>query len=138
VLACTDWPLCNGQWWPTMDWHHGFTLLRELGQGAGGEVLPFEALVAIHFAHRWFALVPTLLLLMLALQLRRLDSPTARRFAAALVALLSLQLLSGLSNVVLGWPLLAALGHSAGAAGLVLLLSLLLARAGDGAQRVAA
>ena len=49
-------------------------------------------------------------------------------FAAALAGLLLAQVASGLSNVVLGWPLLAALGHSAGAAGLVLLLTLVLAR----------
>ena len=39
-----------------------------------------------------------------------------------LVGLLVLQLLSGLSNVVLDWPLLAALLHTAGAAGFVALL----------------
>ena len=25
VLACTDFPLCNGQWIPQMDFRHGFT-----------------------------------------------------------------------------------------------------------------
>ena len=34
--------------------------------------------------------------------------------------------------MVLGWPLVAALGHSAGAAGMVLLLTLLLARSAPG------
>ena len=51
-----------------------------------------------------------------------------RRAAAALLALTLWQVASGLSNVVLGWPLLAALGHSAGAAALVAGLSSLLAR----------
>jgi len=50
-----------------------------------------------------------------------------RRHGAGLAVLTLLQFASGLSNVVLGWPLVAALGHSAGAAGLVLLLALLLA-----------
>jgi cytochrome c oxidase assembly protein subunit 15 len=59
---------------------------------------------------------------------RRADCPATGRFALGLLALLGLQILSGLSNVVLGWPLLAALGHSAGAAALVLLMTLLLAR----------
>jgi cytochrome c oxidase assembly protein subunit 15 len=45
-----------------------------------------------------------------------------------LALLLLAQWASGLSNVVLGWPLPAALSHSAGAAGFVLLLTLLLAR----------
>ena len=56
------------------------------------------------------------------------DSTSMRRFGLALAGLLLAQVFSGLSNVVLGWPLIAALGHSAGAAGLVLVLSLLLAR----------
>ena len=46
-----------------------------------------------------------------------------------LLLLLAAQLASGLSNVVLDWPLAAALAHSGGAAGLLLLLVLLLARA---------
>jgi cytochrome c oxidase assembly protein subunit 15 len=111
-----------------MDAAQGFTLLRELGQAAGGGTLPFEALVAIHMAHRVFAVAVVVLFAALAWRLWREGSVVARRFAGALVLLLVAQLLSGLSNVVLGWPLLAALGHSAGAAGLVLLLALLLAR----------
>ncbi|MDO9072905.1 MAG: COX15/CtaA family protein [Rubrivivax sp.] len=128
VLACTGFPQCNGQWWPAMDAAHGFTLLRELGMAGHGGLLPFEALVAIHMAHRLFALVATVVLGALAWRLWRAGAAVARRFGAALAALLLAQLLSGLSNVVLGWPLAAALLHSAGAAALVLVLTLLLAR----------
>ena len=127
VLACTGFPTCNGQWWPAMDFGHGFTLLRGLGEGGGGRGLTLEALVAIHMAHRLFAVVVVAVLSLLAWRLWR--GPGAhRRSGALLAALLLAQVLSGLSNVVLGWPLLAALGHSAGAAGLVLVLALLLAQ----------
>ena len=34
VLACRDFPTCQGAWWPAMDFAHGFALLRELGAGA--------------------------------------------------------------------------------------------------------
>ena len=132
VLACTGFPQCNGQWWPAMDAAQGFTLLRELGQGRDGAALPLEAMVAIHMAHRLFAVVVTVLFSALAWRLwqggRRANDAVLRRFGLALAALLLAQLVSGLSNVVLGWPLVAALGHSAGAAGLVLVLALLLAR----------
>ncbi len=128
VLACTGFPQCNGQWWPAMDVGHGFTLLRELGMAGHGGLLPFEALVAIHMAHRLFALVATVVLGVLAWRLWRAGEPVARRFGGALAALLLAQLASGLSNVVLGWPLAAAIGHAAGAAALVLTLVLLLAR----------
>jgi cytochrome c oxidase assembly protein subunit 15 len=39
------------------------------------------------------------------------------------------QLASGLSNVVLGWPLIGAVAHTAGAAAWVTLLTLLITRA---------
>lgn len=126
VLACTGFPQCNGQWWPAMDFGHGFTLLRDLGHAGHGGLLPFEALVAVHMVHRLFAVVVVLVLGWLAWRLRR--TPALRRFGLGLAALLAAQVASGLSNVVLGWPLPAALGHSAGAAALVLLLTLLLAR----------
>ena len=132
VLACTGFPQCNGEWWPAMDVAQGFTLLRELGHGRDGGALPVEAMVAIHMAHRLFAVVVTLLLGGLAWRLwqggRHAGDAVQQRFGLALGALLLAQLISGLSNVVLGWPLVAALGHSAGAAGLVLVLALLLAR----------
>lgn len=124
VLACTGFPACNGHWWPEMDVAHGFTLLRGLGEGG----LTHEALVGIHMMHRLFAVVVVLMLGALAWALWRSGEASARRFGGALALLLLLQLASGLSNVVLGWPLPAALAHSAGAAALVLTLSLLLAR----------
>jgi cytochrome c oxidase assembly protein subunit 15 len=46
-----------------------------------------------------------------------------------LAALVGLQLATGLSNVVLGWPMLAALLHTGGAAALVLVMTWLLTRA---------
>jgi cytochrome c oxidase assembly protein subunit 15 len=135
VLACSSFPACNGSYWPEMDFGDGFTLLRELGRAGHGGVLSFEALVAIHMAHRLFALAATLVLLVLSLRLW--PAPGGRRFAVALAALLLAQLASGLSNVVLGWPLAAALAHSAGAAALVLLLTLLLARSAPGSATAA-
>jgi len=51
-----------------------------------------------------------------------------RRAAAWLLALLVVQVASGLSNVLLDWPLLAALLHTAGAAALVAVLTSLALR----------
>lgn len=126
VLACQGFPQCNGQWWPTMNFTEGFHIFRHLGHTGDGDLLSFEALVAIQMVHRLCAVVATAALGWLAWRLWR--TPAARRWGAGLAGLLLLQLISGLSNVVLGWPLLAALGHSAGAAALVLLLTLLLSR----------
>ena len=129
VLACVGFPQCNGSWWPAMDFAGGFTVLRELGGvAAHGRPLTLEGLVAIHMAHRLFAVVVAVALSALAWRLWRQNEAALRRFGVALAGLLFAQVLSGLSNVVLGWPLIAALAHSAGAAALVLLLTTLLAR----------
>jgi heme a synthase len=128
VLACRGFPQCNGQWWPQADYAAGFTLLRELGRTGSTGYVSFEALVAIQMAHRLFALVVLVAVLALAWRLWRDHGAAARRAAATLVSLLVLQLLSGLSNVVLDWPLLAALLHTAGAAGFVALLVCLVFR----------
>ena len=130
VLACAGFPQCNGEWWPAMDFSSGFTLLRGLGDvaEAGSAVArTLESQVAVHMAHRMTAGAVVLVLGALAWRLWR-SGAACMGFAQALAALLVAQVASGLSSVVLGWPLVAALGHSAGAAGLVLLLTLLLAR----------
>lgn len=120
VLACTDFPACQGSWWPPMDFRQGFEVWRELGKTGTGEHLTFAALTAIHYTHRLFAYVVLALLLALAWALWR----TALRMQArALLALALLQLVTGLSNVVLGWPLMAAVLHTGGAALLVSVLA---------------
>lgn len=125
VLACSDFPRCQGQWWPSMDLRAGFELWRPLGHRANGQVLPFAALTAIHYVHRLMAygVLLALGLLAWALHRRALLAGTAR----ALALLAVWQLASGLSNVVLGWPLLAAVAHTGGAAALVLTLTWALA-----------
>jgi Uncharacterized protein required for cytochrome oxidase assembly len=57
VLACRDFPTCQGSWWPEMRIAEGFVLLRPLGVSGDAGYLPFAALTAIHMAHRLGALV---------------------------------------------------------------------------------
>lgn len=125
VLACDEFPTCHGgQWWPHLDFAQGFQLWRELGQRAGGGYLGFEALAAIHMTHRIGAAVVFTALLLLAWRLRAY----APRASQALLAVSAWQFISGLSNVVLDWPIVAALAHTAGAAVMLGLLTTLLAR----------
>ena len=128
VLACTGFPRCNGQWWPAMEFAEGFDPLRHLGQTASGTLLGLESLVGIHMVHRMVAVAAAGALLWLAWRLGRSDARTVRRFGLGLALLTLLQVATGLSNVVLSWPLVAALAHTSGAAALVLLLAMLLAR----------
>jgi cytochrome c oxidase assembly protein subunit 15 len=118
VLACRDFPTCQGSWWPSMNLSEGFTLWRELGANHAGEAITFPALTAIHYVHRLTAYAVFAVLLALAWALWRV--PGLERFARVLVALCAWQFLTGLSNVVLDWPLLAAVSHTGGAAALVI------------------
>lgn len=125
VLACDEFPTCHGgQWWPHLDFIQGFQLWRDLGMKADGSMLGFEALAAIHMAHRIGAGVVFAAMLALA-WLLRLRAPQWTRW---LLAAAGWQLATGLSNVVLDWPIIAALGHTGGAAVLLALLTTLLAR----------
>ena len=138
VLACSDFPTCQGSWWPAADFAQGFTLLRELGAGKDGGYLPFAALTAIHLAHRLGAAVVFVAMAALVWRLHADGGAAPRRWAWAITAVAAWQFASGLSNVVLGWPLVAALAHTAGAAGLVTLLTLMLARAHQARPRLRA
>ena len=120
-----------------MDASQGFTLLRELGRAGHGGYLNFDALVAIHMTHRLFAVLALGALVWGAWRLWRQPGLALRRYGVWLAAALLWQAGSGLSNVVLGWPIAAALAHSAGAAVLVALLTSLWARLQAGG-RVAA
>ncbi|HEU4457968.1 MAG TPA: COX15/CtaA family protein [Methylibium sp.] len=126
VLACTDFPTCHGVVWPSMDFAQGFELLRPLGARADGGYLSFEALTAIHMAHRLGAAVLLMAIGVLVARLWRHEA--LRPIARGLVAVLAWQLATGVGNVVLGWPLAAALGHTGGAAVLVLLMTALAVR----------
>lgn len=114
ALACADFPQCHGTWVPAMDFAHGFTLRRELGETAAGDLLPFDALVAIHWAHRVMALVVVLYLLILAWRLLR--TPGFAGTGLAIAGLLAVQATLGISNVVYSLPLPVAVAHNTGAA----------------------
>ena len=129
VLACQTFPTCQGSWWPSMDFAQGFTLLRELGAGKDGGYLPFPALTAIHYVHRLGAYVVLVALLWFAARLYASGDRALQRWSLGLAGVALWQLASGLGNVLLGWPLLAALAHTAGAEALVTLLTFLISRA---------
>jgi cytochrome c oxidase assembly protein subunit 15 len=122
-MACSDFPLCQGSWAPPdMDFANGFTLWRNLGMTAGADAspIPFQALVAIHWTHRAFAAVALVSLAWLAWRAHAV--PSTRRAGFQLAALLVLQLVTGMSNVIFEWPLLLAVMHNAGAAALVVVV----------------
>ena len=135
VLACTGFPQCNGQWWPALNWSEGFTFARELGRRADGAPIAMTALVAIQWAHRLFALAFTAAMGWLAARLWARGNKS-RRQAVIILGIVVVQWATGLSNVVLGWPLVAALAHTAGAAALVICIGFEIAAALNSRTRV--
>lgn len=121
VLVCNTFPMCQGSWWPAMDFAQGFELWRPLGLSADGSPLAFHALTAIHYAHRLFAYMVFVLLGVLVWRLYRAGRLARQRRWIAALALM--QLATGLSNVVLDWPLVAAVLHTGGAAALMTALT---------------
>jgi len=126
ALACMDFPTCHGRWLPAMDWRGGFSLIRALGELPSGEMISQQALTAIHWVHRNIAFAVFAWLGSLAWVLRRYAG--LRGLAQLLLALLLVQLLTGLTTIFFQWPLLVAVLHNGGAAGLVLVIVTLLVR----------
>ena len=116
ALACQDFPLCQGQWQPPMDFAQAFTLHRELGYDTNGRLLSAEALTAIHWMHRVGALVVLCGGALLALALLRSTWPSGRFWGWLLLALLVIQPGLGIANVLLSLPLPLAVAHNLGAA----------------------
>ena len=113
-LACgAEFPTCQGALVPPRMSPAGFALNRDLGQTVDGRPLAQDALAAIHFAHRAFAIVVAAAFIALAATLWKNN---ARPAATALLALLALQLVIGIVNAVASVPLWAALSHNAAAA----------------------
>jgi len=121
VLACTQFPQCQGSWWPPMNFEQGFQVWRELGHTREGVPLEFAALTAIHYVHRLMAYLVLAVLAVLAVRLMR--QPALQAQGRWLAALALLQLATGLGNVLLGWPLAAAVLHTGGAAAMAVVLT---------------
>jgi len=122
AVACVDLPTCHGQWWPQMDFANGFHLTQHIGPNYLGGQLDSDARTAIHMTHRIGALLVTLVLLLLAWQLKRNG---LSRLAGLLVLALAVQVSLGISNVLLHLPLLVAVAHNLGGAALLLTLVLI-------------
>jgi len=118
ALACPDLPLCRGSLVPSMDFANAFHVLRELGQTPDGALLSNEALTAIHWTHRMFALVALAMVFGLAAR----SWPVLPRLSLALALIVLTQFVLGVSNVFFSLPLPLAAAHNAGAALLIVTL----------------
>ncbi len=121
ALVCPDFPTCQGQWWPNVDFADGFVPWRGLGVNYEGGVLSLAAATAVHMAHRLGALITFLYVGWLALHVIRVGGKEhlCRYGLWMLIALLA-QIALGVVNVLNHLPLPVAVAHN-GMAALLLL-----------------
>jgi heme a synthase len=132
VLACADFPTCNGTMLPAMSWNEAFTFMRELGKNPDGTYLSVDALRTIHWAHRIGALVLTAIIVVAAIALMKADAAMKRHAIFIKLALIA-QIAIGISTVLFDQPILVATAHNFFAA--VLLATLVIAAYRAGASR---
>lgn len=118
--SCPDFPKCQGQWLPQTDFAQAFKLSRGFDINYEYGVLDNIGRLTIHFAHRCGAAIVGLLLSALAIYLLRIPVVTWRRFGAALLAAVLLQITIGISLVLSHFRLWLGDAHNAGAAILLL------------------
>jgi cytochrome c oxidase assembly protein subunit 15 len=112
ALACPDFPTCQTQWWPEMDFRKGFDVSQEVGPNYLGGTMHSQARAAIHMTHRLGALVAFVVIGLLAFRLAWRGSTDERRLAIVLGSLLVLQIGLGITNVVGTLPLAVATAHN--------------------------
>ncbi len=122
ALACADFPLCHGQWWPVVSFAEGFNLTQTIGPNYLGGLLEGEARTAIHLGHRLGALIVSIAIIGLVIGLWLSKAAQVRPMAAWLLLVLVVQIGLGVTNVLASLPLAVAVAHNA--VGAVLLLSL--------------
>jgi len=128
ALSCPDFPTCQEQWLPELNFGEAFVPWQALTEGRKdyeGGVLNNDANVTIHVMHRLGALITLFVVgfLIIKLLVSEFD-PTAKRIGLLLVLVLLMQISLGISNVVLSLPLFVAVAHNA--VGALLLLSMVL------------
>lgn len=119
AIICTDFPTCQGNIIPPLDFSGAFTVSTEGVTNYLGGHLDNDARVTIHWMHRLGALITTLYLAFLIVKLF-LSGWT--KFALWISSVLVTQIALGISNVVLSLPLAIAVAHNGVA--VLLLMSL--------------
>lgn len=119
AIICTDFPTCQGNLIPPLDFSGAFTISTEGVNNYLGGHLDNSARVTIHWMHRVGAMVTTIYLLFLIIKLF-INGWTM--FAVFISTLLITQVTLGVSNVLFSLPLAVAVAHNGVA--VLLLMSL--------------
>lgn len=123
ALACTELPVCEGEWYAKLDFAGAFSIPEADNYEFGAH--PYEDRMTMHIVHRFGALVVFIYLCWLGIRLYSTSiSDRIKNQSVLLVSLLGAQIALGISNVVYSLPVSVAVAHNAVA--VLLLLSLIL------------
>ena len=122
ALQCVEFPTCvGGEYLPAMNFSEGFTLWHGTDKNFEFGILSNEARVAIHTTHRIGAVITALFTIWLGLKILLTPAYSPLKKAGiALLVVVTIQFILGVSNVLLSLPLLVAVAHNAGGALLIL------------------
>lgn len=124
ALACTEMPICEGNWYERLDITGAFSVPEAENYEFGAH--NYEQRMTMHIAHRLGAVITFIYLSWLALKLyTKAISGYIKRISVILMLVLSAQVLLGVSNVVFSLPIAVAVLHNAVAACLLLVMVLI-------------
>ena len=123
-LACTELPICEGDWFSNLDIAGAFSVPVADNYEFG--VHDYQERATMHIMHRIGAIVTFIYLCWFAITLyKRSSSGLMKRLATTMTLVLGAQVLLGVSNVVYSLPLTVAVLHNAVAACLLLVMVLI-------------
>lgn len=122
ALMCTSLPICQGEWSTHLDFANAFTFIQTGHDNYEFGVLDYGARMTIHVSHRIGAMITTICLLYLIVQLVRSQTPMLKSLAKVIGVGLAIQVWLGIANVIFHLPLVNAVMHNLGAALLLVTL----------------
>ena len=124
ALACTEFPLCEGEWTARLDLAGAFSIPEAQNYEFG--VHDYGQRMTMHIVHRIGAVVTFLYLAWLAFSLyTKASSGVVKSLSVLMASVLVVQVLLGISNIVYSLPLTVAVAHNAVAACLLLVMVML-------------
>ncbi|OEF28190.1 COX15/CtaA family protein [Vibrio rumoiensis] len=125
ALVCTSFPVCNGNWWQSLNFKGAFTIFQQplLMNNDSYEygVLDYSSRMTIHIMHRIGAVLTAITLIWLACRVIAHKLNSAFKVAGiALIMLVFIQIGLGITNVMLQLPVILAVAHNLVAALLLL------------------
>lgn len=123
ALVCVELPICQAGWEEQLTFEESFDPIPPKRESYEFGHLPHDDRVTIHVMHRIGAIITTFYLLWLAFMIfSKSHTPFFKNSALGLVAILTGQVLLGMSNIMFSLPLSVAVSHNVVAACLMLML----------------